>query len=367
MTQEAFTYKCPNCSAMLEYDAFTSNFTCRFCGSAFSKTQIDEIYPEEINTGETLEPKTVTEEQAAETENFAGQNNLYSCPSCGAGIITDNADTASTYCHYCNNPVILTGKLSGDFKPDKIIPFRTTKEFAEQQFMQWCGKKFFVPKGFKSQKTLTEIRGIYVPFWLADCCVEGGIEALGKNSTSTRHGDYRTTTYKEYLAVRKGSIIYRGIPADGSSRADDLLMENIEPFDYNELIDFSMSYLSGHTAEKYDIDNEAIFPRISERAKGAAEETFRKTIKGYSSVTIKSSDFRISHINWDYALLPMWFLSYKYKDKYYHFAMNGQTGKFAGNLPLDKLKIGLVGGGIALAIILLFLGIPLLPLLGGLL
>ncbi len=363
MTTDAISFKCPNCGANLEFDAFTQNFTCRYCGSAFTQEQVEDIYPKETDLNELLEEKKPTIEQEQETDKFTSENQLYNCPSCGAGIITDNKDTASTYCHYCNSPVILSGQLSGDYKPDKIIPFKKTKQDAIDGFMQWCGKKFFVPKDFKSEKVLEEIRGIYVPYWLADCLVDGELIVTGKQSSSVRSGDYRVTTTKEYHVVRRGSMIYRGVPADGSSRAEDLLMENIEPFNYNELVDFSMSYLSGHTAEKYDIDKDMIFPRISQRTTSAAQQAFMKTIKGYTSTSIKSADFKISHINWDYALLPLWFLSYKYKDKYYHFAMNGQTGKFAGNLPIDKVKVGIVGTIIVLAIILFFAPF----LIGGLL
>lgn len=354
MTQDAISFKCPNCSGAIEFDILTQNFTCHYCGSAFSQEQIEEIYPTDETIEEFLKEKEVTEEQKLETERFEHRTYLHTCPGCGAEIITDNKDTASTFCHYCNSVISFSGQLSGKYKPDKIIPFKRTKEDAIEGFKLWCGKKFFVPKDFKSDRVLSEIKGIYVPFWLADCCVDGELIATGKNSTSVRHGDYRTTTTKEYHVVRKGSMIYRGVPADGSSRADDLLMENIEPFNYNELVDFSLSYLAGHTAEKYDIDKDMILPRISQRTTAAAEAAFKKTIRGYSSVITQSSNFRISHINWDYALLPLWFLSYKYKDKYYHFAMNGQTGKFAGELPLCKWKVFLVGALITLGILGLF-------------
>lgn len=363
MTEEAITLDCPSCGAHLEYDTLTANFTCRYCGSAFSKAQLDEIYPTETKKAATLEDEIETEEQLKEKDTFSRENKLYSCPSCGAQIITDNSDTASTVCHYCNNPVILVGQLSGEFKPDKIIPFKKTKEHAIEGFKTWCGKKFFVPKDFKSERTLTEIKGIYVPFWLADCCVAGELTATCEKSSSTRSGDYRITTTKEYHVVRKGSIIYRSVPADGSSRANDLLMENIEPFNYDELVDFSMAYLSGHNAEKYDVEKETILPRISQRTCSAAQEQFRKSIKGYTSTRIKTSNFQISHINWKYALLPLWFLSYEYKGKHYYYSMNGQTGKFGGNLPIDKLKVALVGAAIGIGI----MGVFLLAAFGGML
>ena len=351
MIQEIVSHKCPNCSANIEFDIFTQNFTCRFCGSAFSKAQMEEMYPTDEITEEFLKEAEAenTEENAREAELFEQQSSLCSCPNCGAEIISDNKDTASTYCHYCNSVITLTGRLSGQFKPDKIIPFKKTKEDAIEGFMQWCGKKKFLPKDFKSNKTLEEIRGVYVPFWIADCCVNGEMIALCKNSTSRRSGDTVITTTKEYQAVRKGSIIYRGVPADGSSRANDQLMEKIEPFNYDELVDFSMAYLSGHNAEKYDVEKDDVFPRISGRVCSAAAHEFRKSIKGYSTVTPQKSEFHITHINWKYSLMPMWFLSYKYKDKNYYYAMNGQTGKFGGNLPIDKVKAFIVGAAIVVA------------------
>ena len=354
MTQEIISHKCPNCSANIEFDIFTQNFTCRYCGSAFTKEEIEKLYPTDEIIKQFMEESTPTEEQLHETELFEEQIKLHSCPSCGAEIISDNSDTASTYCHYCNSVISFAGRLSGKYKPDKIIPFKKTKEDAIEGFKKWCGKKKFLPKGFNSEKTLEEIRGVYVPYWLADCCVNGELVALCKKSSSHRVGDTVTTTTREYQAVRTGSIIYRGVPADGSSRANDRLMENIEPFNYDDLVDFSMAYLSGHNAEKYDIDKDAVFPRISQRVCSAALQEFRKSIKGYSAVIPQKSEFKISHINWKYALMPMWFLSYKYKDKSYYYAMNGQTGKFGGNLPIDKVKAVLVGAGIVLIPFVLF-------------
>nr|MCR5390029.1 hypothetical protein [Lachnospiraceae bacterium] len=37
-------------------------------------------------------------------------------------------------------------------------------------------------------------------------------------------------------------------------------------------------------------------------------------------------------------LMPVWMLSTKYNDQVYSFAMNGQTGKVTGNLPIDPGK-----------------------------
>ncbi|MCM1335815.1 MAG: hypothetical protein NC084_06860 [Bacteroides sp.] len=352
MEIKSVAYKCPACGASLEFDALTQNFVCHYCGSAFEKTELDQRFTDdELTDSErfTEEEKELAKKRGEDWEKL---NVLYSCPSCGAGIFSDSESTVSLHCHYCNSPVILAGKLSGQFRPNKLIPFVKTREQAETAFKEWSGKRFFVPKAFKSDRVLAEMKGVYVPFWLADCCVEGTLEAIATKTSSIRHGDTVTTTHREYLVERQGSLICRGVPADGSTHAADLLMENIEPFDYSKLIDFDMSYLSGHNAEKYDVGKEAVFPRIEQRVREEAISCFKASATGYSSFKIVKSEFKINGVNWTYALLPVWFLSYFYKDQLYCYAMNGQTGKFSGRLPINKLKLGLCAAGAAILALL---------------
>ena len=51
-------------------------------------------------------------------------------------------------------------------------------------------------------------------------------------------------------------------------------------------------------------------------------------------------------------------MSYKYKDKVYEFAINGQTGKLAGTPPLDirRLRLTCLGLGAGIAVVLGLLG-----------
>ena len=57
----------------------------------------------------------------------------YKCQNCGAEIVADE-QTAATFCVYCGNTAILKSKLSGNFKPDYIIPFKIEKERAIEAF-----------------------------------------------------------------------------------------------------------------------------------------------------------------------------------------------------------------------------------------
>lgn len=327
--------------ADLKFNPASQKLECEFCLSAFTVEEIKELC---ANTENSIP------QAAAQTQNeFASHTNLYHCKSCGAEIMADDQQTA-TFCYYCHNPVILAGKMGGDFKPDKVIGFKLTKDNAISIFKKWIGKRWFVPKEFKSQQQLEKLTGLYVPFWVADCDIDIDYHAIGKKTRSWTSGDYRVTETQEYDVVRRGNLTTRGIPADGETKIDDLLMESIEPYDYRELKDFSMSYLSGFYADKYDVDKAAVFPRIRVRATQATASLINDTIKGYSSVSPMIQDYRIKQTNWSYMLLPVWFMSYKYKDKVYEFAINGQTGKLAGTPPLSKGRLWLACLGLGAAV-----------------
>jgi len=91
-------------------------------------------------------------------------------------------------------------------------------------------------------------------------------------------------------------------------------------------------------------------PRIEERAKNTAEDELRKTVFGYQSVTNVAGSFITENCDAKYALLPVWMLSTKWNGQNFLFAMNGQTGKLIGDLPVDKGKFFAWLFGIALPI-----------------
>ena len=344
-------YKCPNCGGPLTFDASGQDFGCEFCQSHFTEAQLKNAFPEK----EAEEP---TRPQSEAADAFAEHTSLYSCPSCGAQIMAEDT-TAATFCYYCHGPVILSGRLSGEYRPSKVIPFRHDKEAALDGFKAWRAKKWFVPGEFKSGSQLEKIAGVYIPFWLADCRLNAGMHAIGKKIRTWVSGDYQYTETREFDVRRRAFVSFHGIPADGSSKTDDRLMEAIEPFNYREAKDFTMSYLSGYLAEKYDVQKEAVLPRIRERSDQAAAGVLRDSISGYSSVVVSSTDISFADLQWQYVLLPVWLLTYKHKDKNYFFAMNGQTGKMVGIPPLSIPKM-LGFAGILMAAVFLF------TLLGGL-
>ena len=123
---------------------------------------------------------------------------------------------------------------------------------------------------------------------------------------------------------------------DGSSKMPDDLMESIEPYDFSEAVDFQTAYLAGYLADKYDVSSENSIGRANERIKNSTEAALEQTVVGYDSVQTEHCDLRVTNGKTRYALYPVWLLNTTWNSKQYTFAMNGQTGKFVGDLPVDK-------------------------------
>jgi hypothetical protein len=204
---------------------------------------------------------------------------------------------------------------------------------------------------------MEKITGVYLPFWLYNCDVSGSLKANAKRVRSWRSGNTQYTETQHYELFRDGDMSFKNIPTDGSSKMDDNMMDLLEPFQYDDLVDFSMSYLSGYLAEKYDLDKKEVFPRIEKRIQDDTLSQLRNTIGGYNSVYVEGSNINIDRWDAAYALMPVWMLIYKYNGKKFLFAMNGQTGKVVGNLPLSIPRMVAWFAGIASAIFaVLFLG-----------
>lgn len=154
--------KCPNCGGELIFDPKSQKYKCEYCGSDFA---LDEISTEEAATQAASD---VVQEREDTSDNHTQQRTagaedaavLYTCPSCGAQIVTDQT-TAATFCYYCHNPVLLSEQLSGAFHPDQIIPFEIDRKQAEEHFLDFVHKKKFVPNAFFQKNQIEKLTGIY--------------------------------------------------------------------------------------------------------------------------------------------------------------------------------------------------------------
>ena len=286
----------------------------------------------------------------------------YVCKSCGGEIVGDET-TGATSCPFCGNPVVMMGQFSGALKPDYVIPFKLDKKAAKEALKKHYQGKRLLPKVFKDANHIDEIKGIYVPFWLFDADANADIRYKATRTSHWSDSDYNYTKTDYYSIWRSGSLGFSGVPVDGSSKIENDLMESIEPFDFSQAVDFQTAYLAGYLADKYDVDAEQSIVRANERIKTSTEQAFQSTVQGYVTVIPEYSGVRLFNTNAKYALYPVWILNTSWNGKKYTFAMNGQTGKLVGDLPLDKSALmkwrialtGIVGAAACLISYLLWL------------
>ena len=327
-------FKCPCCDGAIEFNSSLQKMKCPYCDSEFEMETL-KAYDEELNNQpqENMSWDTAAggQWQEGETEGLR----VYTCNSCGGEIVADET-TGASECPFCGNPVVMTGQFAGSLKPDLVIPFKVDKKAAIAALQNHYKGKVLLPKVFKDQNHIKEVKGMYVPVWLFDTDADARVRYKASRTRSWSDSQYRYTETSYYSVVRAGGIGFENVPVDGSTKMDDTLMESIEPFQIGEAVDFQTSYLSGYLADKYDVDAEASIDRANERIKRSTEEAFASTVQGYSSVVPVSSNIHLQNGRARYALYPVWILNTQWNGQKFTFGINGQTGKIAGDLPMDK-------------------------------
>lgn len=380
---ETTNYQCPNCGGQLAFVGSTGTLHCEFCDSGFTPAQVEAIYAErqakaDARAAKEREANPTSQDQASQPQPAAHVSaaqastteatrvnarrstatdpvqaylensrwddddvehmRAYNCSSCGAQLMVDQV-TAVTSCPYCGNNAVLPGQLSDVLKPDYVIPFKLGKNDAVKALKTYYHGKKFLPDSFTEGNHLEEVQGVYVPFWLYTGRADGDMTFNGERITSWSDSKNNYTQTDHYALRRAGSMEFERVPVDGSTRMPDTHMDAIEPFDYAELTDFSVAYLPGYVTDRYDLDVKECDARARTRVETTCKSEIQSTATGYVGVHETSSDINVAWSNVAYALLPVWMLHTKWNGNDYLFAMNGQTGKFIGDLPIDNGKV----------------------------
>ncbi len=327
-------YKCPCCGGGLEFNPGVQKIKCPYCDTEFDLDTL-KGYDEALNTAQEddMSWESVSSEEWSEGET-AGMR-VFVCKSCGGQIIGD-ANMGATSCPYCGNPIVMMGQFAGDLKPEFVIPFKLDKEAAKKKYYEHLSGRKLLPKVFKDDNHIEEIKGIYVPFWLFDATANGQMVYKGTQSRQYRDSQYLYTETSYYQLNRAGSIAFEKVPVDGSTKMDDTLMQSLEPFDFSQAVSFQTAYLAGYLADKYDVSKETCIQTANERIKTSTQQVFDSTVSEFNNVVAEGRSIRLSQGSAKYALYPVWLLNTEWKGTRYTFAMNGQTGKFVGDLPVDE-------------------------------
>ena len=384
MATESVNYQCPSCMGTLHFEGADGKLHCDYCGGAFTPAEVEAAYAAKQQEADAQAESDTERAEAGERSDFermgdeaAGAASVltnetisaakevsasasdpiqaylsraswnederkgmrsFTCSSCGAAVTVD-ATTAVSECPYCGNPAVVPGTFSNEAKPDFIIPFKVSKEEATSALTSYYKGKKFLPKEFVQSNRIAHMQGVYVPFWLYDGNAEGSATYECKNIRVYTSGDEEVTETDVYEAYREDRSTSSAFPPTARRRCPMRTWTRSSRSTSMSLVPFSVAYLPGYLAERYDQEADTCQPRAMRRMKGSLEDELQATVTGYDDVTQESIDANSEIIGLSQALFPVWLLHTLYKDEDYLFAMNGQTGRFIGDLPVSPLKV----------------------------
>lgn len=328
-------YKCKNCGGPLHFDPALGKLKCDFCDSVYELSEYEKV--QDADQSQKAIDKGF-DKATDDTTEVKEDLRLYKCPHCGAEVVTDK-DTAATTCVFCQTPLVLEENTQGAFRPEAIIPFEISPKQIEDIYEQYIQNKPFYPEEYSKANVIGKIKSIYLPFWLNSMTMRGNIRASGEHTTTFPMGKWIVTNHDVYELVRQGTMDFDKIPSIASSKTPRDAMDALEPFDYSKLKAYDPGYLPGFLASKYDIDASGSRQASAQRAETTINDSLANTLGGYEGIVVEGGGASVASASSEYALLPAYLLFMDYdNDEDKLIAINGQTGKIAGNIPVDAKK-----------------------------
>ena len=305
-------FKCKNCGGNTVYSPEHEGMFCPYCESERSHERKHDL------------------------------TNITHCPDC-SGELEIGEYTSALQCPYCSNYIILNERVEGDFTPKKMIPFKYSKNMVKQLMRDNFKSRVFAPTDFLSEVRLNSMTGEYVPFWLYDYDARCVYRGEGTKTRSWSSGEMHYTETSYYNIIRDMNVGYSDIPVDASIAMPDHIMDLMEPYNYDYMVDFVPEYMSGFNGQKYNMSVDALEKRAIAKLRSSADTILRNSINGYSQVVAIDSQVTPKRTDGKFCLLPVWKYIYKYKGEEYPFYINGQTGKIIGKAPVSKAKVKAYG------------------------
>ena len=368
-TEKETDKKCPNCGATVVFDPATGGMHCEYCGYTCELPKAD-------SENEICE---MDFESALHTESYdwGEQKKEVQCKQCGAVTVYDALETAAV-CPFCGSTSVMPASNENTIAPGAVCPFAVTKDQAGESFTKWLKGKLFAPRKAKQSARPESFTGVYLPYWTYESARPESFtgvylpywtyDAQTTSNFTARAGYDRTVKDKDgnrktVTDWRHVSGIYQKFFDDvtvmASKRQTDSGVRACEPFDFSKLVPYSPQVVAGFIAERYSIGLkegwESAQKTIQSRLHSDISSYVRRHWNANRADSVRFSTL-YSNITYKYLLVPTWISSFKYKDKVYQFAVNGQTGKVGGKAPVSVWRVLIaIALGIALIALLAYL------------
>lgn len=291
---------CTGCGAPVEFDIVRQNYHCAACGADMA---IDRPLQERRAWRQARQEEFLKHMDAM---NMV----VYVCPGCGAKVAVETKE-ALTKCPFCGMQLVRREFLTSDVFPEMVIPFYITNEEAREFLKKWGEENSREKEAAIIKKHLKELKGFYLPYQL----VKGPIACLVTRDNTDRA--YHCGGYVNEIAVNT------------SKQINNLVLDGMEPFDWDSVEEFDFAYLAGQRVKLQDIKVDELNKRIDKEVQ-----------KDYLPVVEKAMETKGVRMQADTGnllvmpvLLPVYILQI---DKF-TAVVNGQTGRVAvGALEIKK-------------------------------
>ncbi|MBE5955100.1 MAG: hypothetical protein E7253_01465 [Lachnospiraceae bacterium] len=327
--------KCPSCGGTMDYNPAMNNMTCPYCG-----------YEEAIQvTNESFVAEELDFNQAENDEacDWGTATRTVICKACGAETVYDFNHIASE-CPYCGSNQIMEQETQVNvMAPGGVVPFQLDAKAAAGRFKSWIKGQFFCPKQAKESAKPKSFTGMYLPFWTFDSQTSSSYTGQYGITRHRRTRDGKTVAETQWHHTSGHySLFLDDVLVCGSTRQNEQMLRQIEPFDTGKVVEYKPEYLAGFTAERYTIKVKAAWETAKDKIASILKRNIESKIErehGTSQTRFVQVNTTHRNVTYKYILLPVWISSFKYNGKVYHFMINGQTGKVSGQAPISWLKV----------------------------
>ena len=253
------------------------------------------------------------------------------CQSCQAVSVFDPARVAQR-CDFCGSPSLLTVEDAGaPVKPAALLPFLVAESKVREDIRQWYRSHFWAPRNLGGKAMTDRVHGIYLPYWTfdadADCpwCADAGYYYYVKGRDGKRERRVRWEQVSGRVRHFFDDVL---IPA--SRGVHEGLLAQLEPFPTTTaLMPYDPGYLSGWVVEQYQINLSHAFSSSRLRMTEALRRLCSAQVPGDTQRNLQIAP-EFHRPTFKHILLPVWLLTYQYGRKTFQVAVNGYTGKVAG-------------------------------------
>lgn len=314
------------------------NATIRRCETCGAFVDVEDLFCANCGTEVSDRGRPRVPSLTVEAKNFE-------CRGCGASMNYD-AGAQALKCPFCGSIDLAEEQGRSILAPELVLPCAIDQGQAEGSLRAWLGASFWHPDDLRSAAHLTELRAVFVPFWIFTARVRTYWTADTDRTPPGARADWVPLAgghEREYVDL--------WVPAGRAIGRDELAA--ILPFDIGAAVAPQGIDLAHVTVEQFAVSRRSARPLAQGRLEALEVEAVAAEVSGrcrnvHVNVLMQDATSRP-------ALAPLYVMAYRYRDRLFRFVLNGQTGRATGTAPTSAARVAAVVALVAIVAILIAL------------